>query len=267
VFLVCVIIICKVCVSVEDQLEESEDEEWTAKKKGVFGGQRRMDSEEESGVLGRVTIPITIDQTIDVCHLTIYEAAREIGVCRSTLTARVREYEDIPAWKGLYKYFRKRGDIPVTTVCLKQNQGGPRKPVTLDEMHHVSHLLMSQAARELGICKNTLRTRLSDYNIESWQSLQSHLHPEKRGGLFDRQGGLFDSHFKFTISPETPQTQELPPGWAVLEDAASGRIYYEDNVGHTTTWERPGKQACPTFMRPFVRLCALKTLLLMLMRL
>ena len=252
-------------MSVEDQLEESEDEEWTAKKKGVFGGQPRR--EEERGVWGRVAIPITIDQIRDVCHLTCYEAAREIGVCRSTLTARVKEYEDIPAFKDLYQYFRNRGDIPVTTVCLKQNQGGPNKPVTLDEIHHVSHLSMSQAARELGICKNTLKSRLSDYNIESWQSLQIHLPPEKRGRLVDRQGGLFDSHFKFTISPETPQTQELPPGWAALEDAASGRIYYEDNVGHMTTWERPGKQACPTFMRLSVRLCALKTLLLMLMRL
>ena len=150
---------------------------------------------------------------------------------------------------------------------LRDGRGRPVLPITIDQIRDVCHLKSDEAARELGICKGTLRTRLSDYNIESWQSLQSHLHPEKRGGLFDRQGGLFDSHFKFTISPETPQTQELPPGWAALEDAASGRIYYEDNVGHTTTWERPGKQACPTFMRPFVRLCALKTLLLMLMRL
>jgi len=221
------------------------------------------------------TISITMDQIIKVCHLTAEEASRELGMCRATLFARMREagkvpgYEDIPAkWgAGLYQYFHERGDIPraVTTVCL--NRSGPTKPVTLDEIHHVSHLTQVEAARELGICQNTLKTRLYDYNIKSWRSLQSHLPPEKRGGLFDRQGGLFDSHFKFSISPETPQTQELPPGWAVLEDAASGRIYYEDNVGHTTTWERPGKQACPTFMRPFVRLCALKMLLLMLIRL
>jgi DNA-binding protein Fis len=212
------------------------------------------------------TISITMDQIIKVCHLTAEEASRELGMCRNTLSARVREagkvrgYEDIPAkWgSGLYKYFVERGDIPraVTTVCL--NRSGPTKPVTLDEIHHVSHLTQVEAAREPGICQNTLRTRLYDYNIKSWRSLESQATGDS---------GLFDSLFKFIISPPTPQTQELPPGWAAREDAASGRIYYEDNMGHTTTWERPGKQACPTFMRPFVRLCALKMLLLMLIRL
>ena len=127
----------------------------------------------------------------------------------------------------MYDYVVQSGGIPQGPLICRRLNKRKKKPLNIDELN-LSHLSTEKAARELGMCSKTLYKRLEEHNIKKrFRSLDRPLET--------RRGGLFDSYF--IISPATPQ--ELPPDWEELEDAVSGRIYYANHKGHTTTWERP----------------------------